>query len=322
MAVSCLLFAAAAAPSHAPDDIGPVIGIVGLPAAAAGCDSMLAAGVGGLTGGSCFSIMYAKWLQQAGARTVAIPYDAAESGVWSSVRPQLSGVLLSGGGLDFTSDAENVQSYIKTAREMLNAARNGSGPPLWATCMGFQLVSTLAAEDFSILDHGFDSEDLSIPLDLLPAAKSARIFANVPDDVWQTLTRTNSTTNLHHDGIDPAHYSRPPLSQAFNLLAKGADRGGRPFGAMIEAKGAPVWATQFHPERPQFEWSGGLGINHTAPVLRAMQWMAGFFVEQTIPYAKNVSSEFKAWANTHVTDVIATIPLGIDGLSAYRAYTY
>lgn len=42
----------------------------------------------------------------------------------------------------------------------------------------------------------------------------------------------------------------------------------------------PVYATQWHPERPQFEWTVSLNLNHSAPAIEAMQYMGNFFVSE------------------------------------------
>jgi gamma-glutamyl hydrolase len=47
----------------------------------------------------------------------------------------------------------------------------------------------------------------------------------------------------------------------------------------LEAVGYPITATQWHPERPQFEWSPGLGIDHSLDALLAMQWLGNAFVQ-------------------------------------------
>lgn len=46
----------------------------------------------------------------------------------------------------------------------------------------------------------------------------------------------------------------------------------------LEAFDYPITATQWHPERPQFEWRTGMNINHSADAVSAMQYVANFFV--------------------------------------------
>ena len=56
---------------------------------------------------------------------------------------------------------------------------------------------------------------------------------------------------------------------------------GREFISTIEGKEMPVYATQYHPERPQFDWAmefprPGSAHDHTADVVEAMQYLARF----------------------------------------------
>lgn len=39
-------------------------------------------------------------------------------------------------------------------------------------------------------------------------------------------------------------------------------------------------ATQWHPERPQFEWASEDNINHDAPTIEAMQWAGRFLASE------------------------------------------
>lgn len=190
-------------------DPGPVFGILGVPAAVS-CDSVFAARSpapplpASSQHGSCFANVYATWLEQGGARTVGIPFDASEE-LLDTLLDSVNGVLFTGGGLSLLPNT----TYYKTARAIFERVqrKNEAGVhlPLHGTCMGFQLLSILAADDEGVLSHhAFDSESLSLPLQLTHTAFQSGLFGDAPPDIMRILTRENVTANLHHDGVDPS----------------------------------------------------------------------------------------------------------------------
>ena len=57
---------------------------------------------------------------------------------------------------------------------------------------------------------------------------------------------------------------------------------------MVEARGVPIWATQFHPEKNIFEQGFVLptgypyeAIHHSRAAVAVSQYLANFFVDQT-----------------------------------------
>lgn len=49
---------------------------------------------------------------------------------------------------------------------------------------------------------------------------------------------------------------------------------------MVEGKRYPVYGTQFHPEKNNFEWVKGVPIPHTDAAVKASQAFADFFVSE------------------------------------------
>ena len=82
-----------------------------------------------------------------------------------------NGLLLIGGGAPVCSAARR---FFANA---VSAARAGDAYPIWGTCLGFEWLMQMAAEEDGVLHDGFDSEDLPLPLDLTPAAAGSRHFA-------------------------------------------------------------------------------------------------------------------------------------------------
>jgi gamma-glutamyl hydrolase len=265
----------------------PVIGILTTPIAAAEVPCLTLAATRGFSEADgvvqCFSDFYVKWLESAGARTVFIPFNADDETL-STILHGVNGVLFTGGGLNLTFE----NPYVQTAQRIFDLvkAMNDAGDflPLHGTCMGMQTLSILAAGNASVLStYAFDSENMSVPLNFTPDGVSgSRLFSTAPPAVVRTFATENVTENLHHDGVFASTFaSNAALQDFFMLISTNQDREGREFVSTLEARDYPITATQWHPERPQFEHKEGLGLTHTLDAMYAMQYVANYFVQLT-----------------------------------------
>jgi gamma-glutamyl hydrolase len=233
---------------------------------------------------SCFTLFYRQWVESAGARTVVIPYNANESTLLTLFN-SVNGILLTGGGLE-AGLAFN-STYMQTARRLydLVIAANDAGDyvPLHGTCQGFQVLSLLTSNNQSVLSRSaFDSENESLPLDITAEGMQVPLFADAPKDVLDTLRYENSTLNLHHDGVSPQAFADSEALTSFYVLASlNKDRAGLPFVSTITARRYPISGSQWHPERQAYEWRPNIGLNHSPSVIRAMAWVADFFVGES-----------------------------------------
>ena len=115
--------------------------------------------------------------------------------------------------------------------------------PLWATCLGHQAVSDIAAGGFDVLDE-FDSEGLELPLELTDAAEESKLFSAMPSDIKDSLIRANLTTNWHHFGISPATFEALVAPEGFTLLSTNVGLQGKTFTSTMEHSSAPVTTVQ------------------------------------------------------------------------------
>lgn len=234
--------------------------------------------------GSCFHSLYVQWLQSAGAKVVPIPYDSSQEKL-DSLFSWINGILFTGGEAnikDIDSQYNWATGYLLNKTIIANTENDYF--PIWATCMGMQLLCILRSDPDVLSSDSFDSEEISLPLHLAPEAETSRLLRNVPHNMMTWLQTENITTNLHHDGIKPENFnSRKELTEFFTILSTNLDRKGKSFVSTIEGKTIPVYGAQWHPERPQFEWSPGgdeHGIAHTPHAISTMQWMSNFFVSE------------------------------------------
>lgn len=295
------------------EDTSPWIGILGLPAAVE-CDSLAETVYeqSSPSRASCFTNVYDKWVQAAGARAVGIPHDALDANqtALNLLLRSLNGIVFTGGGLDL---ADTKSPYYQTGKYIFDWVKQtndqGIYYPLTGHCMGFQYLAILASEDNSsvLLKNAFDSEDLSLPLTWTPTANASRWVRRMPSPVKKTFSEELSTTNLHHDGVTlSSFFGSPQLSSFFDIISTNKDRKGKEFISTMEAKKYPILAVQWHPERNQFEWAIERGINHSMEVVVANAWTAFDFVRQ----ARRNQPKDRNWAllrrfSTYTMKVVA-----------------
>ena len=236
-------------------------------------------------GGACLYIAasYVKYIESSGARVVPIDFHATTSEL-DALLPKLNGVLFPGGDAEFPASAQYTFDKIKAFNDA------GDYMPLWGTCMGFEWLLMSATQDENILDPKtgqMDAYNLSIPLDFTSTMKDSKLFSHASSEIVNILAKQNVTMNNHHYGIYPDHFtSTPALSGFYNMLSTNQDRQGVEFVSMIEAFKYPIFGSQWHPEKNNFEWgetSEGVpneAIDHSHDAILASQYMANFFVDQ------------------------------------------
>lgn len=96
---------------------------------------------------------YVKYIEMAGAQVVPIFYKLSQADLKLQLS-QINGVLFPGGGMDldiretFAKNADFILKYAKEQNDM------GKVFPIWATCLGHQLISYLTS--------GYDSNVIKV----------------------------------------------------------------------------------------------------------------------------------------------------------------
>lgn len=246
---------------------------------------------------------YVKFVEAAGAIAVPIFYNDTREAL-QNLFFSLNGLLFTGGGLVLSETTE----YFRTAQFLWNltlqAYAQGNYFPLWGTCQGMELFHILAAQqsnDSRIL-QSFDAWDMSIPVQF--TGQENRMFGTQQQQIVQDLQNLPITMHYHHLGTNPATYTEfPALQKFFTIIATDLDRQGKPFVSIMEAKTLPIYATQFHPEWPIFEWDPESAVSHTAQAIRANSYFASFFINE-------------ARKNTQSMDQTQTLSLCMDNYQA------
>lgn len=129
-------------------------------------------------------------------------------------------------------------------------------------------------------------------------SKASKLFSGIPAGLGKALTSQKITENSHHSGIDPIKFEdNVKLKDFFRVLSTNTDpKNGKVFVSSIEAMRYPISATQWHPEKNNFEWGkiGPLGyaaIPHSPEAVQLSQYVADNFVNRARKSSHRFASE-------------------------------
>jgi len=220
---------------------------------------------------------YIKYLEMAGAQTVPILPTYSEKKK-KELLSKINGVLFPGGAAPL-----NDSGYFKTAALVFKVARklNDAGVyfPLWGTCLGFETLHALTAQEDVI--SKVDAENYTVPLNLTKDAFKSRMFQNMDKELLQSLMFEDVALNMHNMGVRPSVYStNKNLNVMFRVLSTNHDRQGKEFVSTVEGISYPFYGTQWHPEKNIFEWTKEEAINHSPNAIGIAQYLSYFFVNE------------------------------------------
>jgi gamma-glutamyl hydrolase len=230
-------------------------------------------------GGSCeyIAASYIKFFESAGARAVPVSYYSSDAEI-DAIMKEVNAFFFPGGGSALPAAAQRVVDAA------LNVSESGGFFPVYGICLGFEWIVKAVGGDH-ILGSGFDSENISLPLRFTDAATSSRFFSDA--STRALLAKEPLTMNNHQQGLSPTAFKNSSeLSSVFHVLSTNADRKGQEFVSSIEGRSAPIYGTQYHPEKNIFEWGTNEDgspyevIQHTADAVHVSQSIANFFVSE------------------------------------------
>jgi gamma-glutamyl hydrolase len=110
--------------------------------------------------------------------------------------PSIYRVLFPGGALWFNQ----TDGYAEAGRHIYDIAsnmnENGDYFPLWGTCLGFELLTYLAANGSEHRANCY-SQSQSLPLEFKSDFRSSRLFGAASDKVVDILQNEPVTSNFH-----------------------------------------------------------------------------------------------------------------------------
>jgi len=232
------------------------------------------------------SASYVKFAEASGARVVPLHYDAPEEEL-RFLFSKINGIIFPGGGTEIRKTPGN--RFRESAELLYNlsldANINGDTFPVHGTCLGMQMLTLMASQNDSIMCSGcYDSVGTPLPLEFTADAKSSRLFRDMSPALFNATSVENLTENSHVNGIVPAMFdANEHLKKFFTVLSTNVDTKGKQFVSTFESKDYPITASQWHPEKNNFEW-GSIGelkekaIPHSANAVALSQHIANSFV--------------------------------------------
>jgi len=230
-------------------------------------------------GGACeyIAASYVKFIELAGARAVPVSYFSSDAEI-DDLMEQVNGFFFPGGAAALPRAAKRVVDNA------LSISASGGFFPVYGVCLGYEwIVESVGGAN--ALQPGFDAENLTLSLNFTPDGRSSRFYATV--GVQDLLASQPITMNNHKMGLTPHSYeATSALRETFKVLSTNLDRKGQEFVSSIEARVAPLYGTQYHPEKNIFEWGTYPNgqpyevIQHSFDAVRIAQAIANFFVNE------------------------------------------
>jgi gamma-glutamyl hydrolase len=163
---------------------------------------------------------------------------------------------------------------------------NGRGRfyPLWGTCLGFErLLQLLAEDEEATIVEEFDAENYPINLGFTGPAWHSRLFRSMSDELFTEIASPlgRLAFNNHGLGVHPdAFQNSTLLSQHLSVLSVDLDRNGKPFVSTVEGKAWPLYATQWHPEKAPWEWNPAWRIERNDLAIQLSNYFGRYFVSE------------------------------------------
>ncbi|XVF88000.1 hypothetical protein PTKIN_Ptkin19aG0014000 [Pterospermum kingtungense] len=225
---------------------------------------------------SYIAASYVKFVEAAGARVIPLIYNEPEEILFQKI-DLVNGVLFTGG---WAKAGWYYEMARKIFKKVLEKNDEGDHFPLYAICLGFELLTMIVSEDRNILEP-FSVADQASSLQFVNNINiEGTVFQRFPSDLLTKLGTDCLVMQNHHYGISPVRLQNNlKLSKFFKILTSSADENNKVYVSTAQAWGYPVTAFQWHPEKNAFEW-GSTMIPHSEDAIQVTQHVANFLISE------------------------------------------
>ncbi|KAJ7948788.1 Folate gamma-glutamyl hydrolase [Quillaja saponaria] len=248
----------------------PVIGILSHPGDGA------SGRLSNATNASYIAASYVKFVESGGARVIPLIFNEPPEILLKKLS-LVNGVLFTGGWAKTGLYYETVEKIFKKALEKNDA---GDYFPVYAVCLGFELLSMIVSKDQNILER-FNASSQASTLQFVNNSNiQGTLFQRFPPDLLEKLRTDCLVMQNHRYGISPKRFlDNQNLSSFFKVLTTCTDEDDKVYVSTVQASSYPVTGFQWHPEKNVFEW-GSSKIPHSEDAIQVTQNAATFFVSE------------------------------------------
>lgn len=217
-----------------------------------------------------------KFVESAGARVIPLIYNEPSDVLFQKLN-LVNGVLFTGGWAKRGRYYDIVEKIFKRIIEKNDA---GDHFPLYAICLGFELLTMIISKNKKILES-FNAADMASTLQFSENTNiEGTVFQRFPPDLLKKLSTDCIVMQNHHYGISPKTLQENhDLSSFFKILTTSTDEDDKVYVSTVHAYSYPVTAFQWHPEKNAFEWGLPM-IPHSEDAIQVTQHIANFLVSE------------------------------------------
>ncbi|KAL4272779.1 hypothetical protein GQ457_13G004580 [Hibiscus cannabinus] len=228
------------------------------------------------TNASYIAASYVKFVEAGGARVIPLIYNEPEEILFEKLE-LVNGVLFTGGWAKSGLYFEVAQKIFK---KVIEKNDKGDHFPLYATCLGFELLTMIISEDKNILEPFAASNQASSLQFVQNINIEGTVFQRFPPALLQKLETECLVMQNHIWGISPEKLKNTPkLSRFFEILTTSRDENNQVYVSTAQAHSYPITAFQWHPEKNAFEW-GPTMIPHSEDAIEVTQHAANFLIRE------------------------------------------
>ncbi|KAL0702162.1 hypothetical protein Bca4012_058284 [Brassica carinata] len=226
---------------------------------------------------SYIAASYVKFAETGGARVIPLIYNEPEERLFQKLE-LVNGVIFTGGWAKEGLYYDVVQKIFDKVLEKNDA---GEHFPVYAMCLGFEILSMIISQTRDILER-FNSVYYASSLQFTENVNiQGTVFQRFSPELLNKISTDCLVLQNHQFGISPDNFlANPSLSSFFDILTTSADKDGKTYVSTIGSKRYPVTAFQWHPEQKNaFEW-GSSEIPHSEDAIQVTQHAANYLVSE------------------------------------------
>ncbi|KAL1205707.1 Gamma-glutamyl hydrolase 2 [Cardamine amara subsp. amara] len=228
------------------------------------------------TNASYIAASYLKLAEAGGARVIPLIYNEPEELLFKKLR-LVNGVIFTGGWAKEGLYYEIVKKIFSKVLEKNDA---GEHFPLYAICLGFELLTMIISQNTDILEK-VDAKNSASSLQFVENVNiKGTIFQRFPPELLEKLSTDCLVMQNHQYGISPGSFEgNIALSNFFNIVTTCIDGHSKAYVSTVQSKNYPVTGFQWHPEKNAFEW-GSSEIPHSEDAIQVTQLAANYLVSE------------------------------------------